>query len=213
MGKEALQEKKKNPFSQTARGEKACVIPAWALGWLLLVLHPEAEKLPWLVGSINVLQEKDKQLSTELLMFMEKVERLSFQPLEEKQKEFGAFGGNDTTRQWCFQEGSELANRNGVLAYRFYFCPSCRHEESTDVTGKINKNEMVMADLGHTSFSTNLLGANDQALGETPTQSSTVRPVRRWNKYMSSLLVSYNAHCKAAADDPYTQGHFLFEYS
>lgn len=70
-----------------------------------------------------------------------------------------------------------------------------------------------MADLGHTSFSTNLLGANDQALGETPAQSSTVRPVRRWNKYTSSLLVSYNAHRKAAVDDPHTQGHFLFEYS
>lgn len=213
MGKEDLKEKRKILSHKQPEVKKSVLFLPGCCGWLLLVLHPESEKLLWLVGSINVLQEKDKQLSTELLMFMEKAERLSFQPLEEKQKKVGAFGGNDITRQWCFQEGSELANRNGMLAYRFYFFHSCRNEESTNVTGKINKNEMVMADLGHTSFSTNLLGANDQALGETPTQSSTVRHVRRWNKYMSSLLVSYNAHCKAAVDDPYTQGHFLFEYS
>ena len=52
----------------------------------------------------------------------------------------GTFEKNDITRKWCFQEVSELANRNGVLAYKFYFFHSCRNEESTNVTGKVNKN-------------------------------------------------------------------------
>lgn len=48
----------------------------------LSVLLSEFEKPLLLVGSINVLQEENKQLSTEMLIFMEKVEWSSFQPLE-----------------------------------------------------------------------------------------------------------------------------------
>lgn len=78
MGKEALKEKRKILSHKQPEVNKPVLFLPGRWGWLLLVLHSESEKLLWLVGSINVLQEKDKQLSTELLMFMEKVERLSF---------------------------------------------------------------------------------------------------------------------------------------
>lgn len=57
-----------------------------------------------------------------------------------KGEKLGAFEGNDITCKWCSQEVSEAANRNGVSAYRFYFFHSCRNEESSNFTRKINKN-------------------------------------------------------------------------
>ena len=87
----------------------------------------ESEKPLLLVGSINVLQEENKQLSTEMLIFIEKVEWPSSQPLEGKRrKKNDTLEGNDRTCKRCFQEVSEVANRLGMSAYNFFY-PSGRN--------------------------------------------------------------------------------------
>lgn len=82
----ALKVKIENPFSQTAWGETCWLPPLESCGWPFWVLLSESEKPLLLVGSINVLQEENKQLSTEMLIFIEKVEWPSSQPLEGKRR-------------------------------------------------------------------------------------------------------------------------------
>lgn len=125
MEKRGPESKKENPFLQTAWGfplggkGKAGPFESYILSF---------EKLLLLVGSINVLLEKNKQLSTELLVFMEKVKWDSFQPPEWKDtKKMCTFEGNGIIYKWCAQEVSEAANRTGVSAHRFYFYHSRRN--------------------------------------------------------------------------------------
>lgn len=79
--KEAQKGKRKILSHKQPKEKKHLLLLSYGCVWLLLVLHSEFENLFLLVGSIDVLQEENKQLSSELLIFMEKVEWLSSQLL------------------------------------------------------------------------------------------------------------------------------------
>lgn len=100
---------------------KTCWLPLLeSCGWPFSVLLSESEKPLLLVGSINVLQEENKQLSTEMLIFIEKVEWPSQPPRVKKEKKNDTLEGNDITCKRCFQEVSEVANKLGMSAYNFF---------------------------------------------------------------------------------------------